>query len=326
MPCAGASDGGGSIRIPAACCGLFGLKGSRGLVPHGPLYGEGLNGSATDGVVSRTVRDSARMLDAIAGPAPESPYLIEKSATPYADELGQPSGKLKIAYFTETAINPNPDAEAVKAVDDAAALLESLGHEVTELPKAPFDDAQLAEDFLIGWFAYCAWGVAEAKEYAGARNRDFENDTLIMAALGRGAGAVAFCSAVERKQDHVRALAAFHEQYDLLLTPSLATPPPTIGAVRAARRTACHRGRAAEAARRWAAAPHVDRHRHDREEPRLGAVHAAGQHHRPPGDERAAALDGGRAAAGRAVRRQTRVRGAAAAAGSGAGTGAAVGR
>ena len=90
-----------------------------------------------------------------------------------------------------TAINPNPDAEAVQAVDTTAALLESLGHEVTELPKAPFDDAQLAEDFLIGWFAYCAWGVAETKDMTGARDKDFENDTLIMAALGRGAA----CSA-----------------------------------------------------------------------------------------------------------------------------------
>ncbi|MEI2702818.1 MAG: amidase [Baekduia sp.] len=230
VPCAGASDGGGSIRIPAGCCGLFGIKPSRGLIPHGPLQGEGLNGSATDGVVSRSVRDSARMLDVLAGPAAESPYLIQGSETPYADEVGADPGRLKIAYFTETAINPSPDAEAVRAVDDAAALLESLGHEVTALPTAPFDDAQLAEDFLIGWFAYCAWGVAEAKALTGAKDRDFEDDTLIMAALGRGAGAVAFCSAIERKQDHVRALAAFHEQHDLLLTPTLATPPPKVGA------------------------------------------------------------------------------------------------
>lgn len=229
VPCAGASDGGGSIRIPAACCGLFGLKASRGLVPSGPNAGEGLNGSSTNGVVSRSVRDSAAMLDVLAGPAPESPFLAATSESTYLSEVGQPSGRLKIGFFSATTINPTPDPEAEAAVDGAATLLESLGHEVTELPKAPFDDTQLAVDFLTGWFAYCAWGVAEAKDLAGASNRDFENDTRLMAQLGQGAGAVAFCSALERKQDHVRAIAAFHEQYDLLLTPSLATPPPKIG-------------------------------------------------------------------------------------------------
>jgi Asp-tRNA(Asn)/Glu-tRNA(Gln) amidotransferase A subunit family amidase len=230
VPCAGASDGGGSIRIPAACCGLFGLKAGRGLVPSGPLHGEGLGGSSTNGVVSRSVRDSAAMLDVLAGPAPASPYLPATIDGTYLSEIGQAPGKLKIAYFAKTTINPTPDGEAIAAVDGTVHLLESLGHEVTELPRAPFDDAQLAEDFLTGWFAYCAWGVAETKAATGASNNEFENDTLIMAALGRGAGAVAFCSALERKQDHVRKLAEFHEQYDLLLTPSLATPPPKVGA------------------------------------------------------------------------------------------------
>jgi len=230
VPCAGASDGGGSIRIPAAACGLFGLKVGRGLVPAGPLEGEGLNGSAVDGVVSRTVRDSAAMLDVLAGGAPESPYAVAMPEGPYAGEVGQASGTLRIGYFTATNINPTPDAEAVAAVENAAALLESLGHEVVELPTAPFDDAQLAEDFLFGWFGFCAYAVAEAKLRGGARNRDFENDTLLMAQLGAGAGVISLCGAMERKQDHVRALAAFHEDYDLLLTPTLATPPPKIGA------------------------------------------------------------------------------------------------
>lgn len=230
VPAAGASDGGGSIRIPAACCGLFGLKASRGLIPSGPASGEGLLGSATDGVVSRTVRDSAAMLDVLAGPAPESPYIVTPAEGGYANEVGKDPGKLKIAYFVPTAINPQPHAEAYAATENAAKLLESLGHEVTQLHAAPFDDHQLAEDFLLGWFAFCAWGMEEAKKLGGAKNSDFEVDTQIMAALGRGAGAVAFVGAVERKQDHVRALSAFHADYDLLMTPSLATPPPTIGA------------------------------------------------------------------------------------------------
>lgn len=230
VPCAGASDGGGSIRIPAACCGLFGLKASRGLIPTGPALGEGLLGSATDGVVSRTVRDSAAMLDVLAGPAPESPFIVTPAEEGYSGEVGKDPGKLRIGYFVPTAVNPVPDREAFAAAENAAVLLESLGHEVTKLDRAPFDDAQLAEDFLLGWFAFCAWGVDEAKKLSGAGDSAFEDDTLIMAALGKGAGAVAFCGAIERKQDHVRALADFHSRYDLLMTPSLATPPPVIGA------------------------------------------------------------------------------------------------
>jgi len=230
VPCAGASDGGGSIRIPAACCGLFGLKPGRGLVPSGPRQGEGLNGSSTNGVISRSVRDSAAMLDVIAGPAPESPYLPALPQRPLAEEVGQDPGRLRIGWCTASAVNPAPHSEALQAAEDAAVLLTELGHEVERLPRQPFDDRRLAEDFLTGWFAYCATTVAEVKQLTGAGDDGFETDTLVMAALGRGAGAVAFCSALERKQDHVRALAGFHEHYDLLLTPTLATPPPAIGA------------------------------------------------------------------------------------------------
>src|SRR5690606_3013486 len=88
VPCAAASDGGGSIRIPASACGLFGLKPSRGLVPAGPLISEALGGTATNGVISRSVRDTAAMLDVLVGPSPDSGYLPAVPDTPYADELG----------------------------------------------------------------------------------------------------------------------------------------------------------------------------------------------------------------------------------------------
>ncbi|EHN12585.1 6-aminohexanoate-cyclic-dimer hydrolase [Patulibacter medicamentivorans] len=229
VPVAGASDGGGSIRIPAACCGLFGLKAGRGLVPSGPLVGEGLHGSATHGVLSRSVRDSAAMLDLLAGADAASPYDAPRPAGPLLDEVGRDPGRLRIGVRVPSAITPDPDPEAHAAVAAAVAALEELGHEVVELPEAPYDDAALAKDFLTSWFVSLAWQVSEIKRRTGCGDEGFERDTLIMAALGRGTSGVAYCDALERRQLHVRRLAEFHAGHDLLLTPTLATPPPRIG-------------------------------------------------------------------------------------------------
>ncbi len=230
VPAAGASDGGGSIRIPASACGLFGLKASRGLVPSGPLHGEPLGGTATDGVISRSVRDSAAMLDVLVGPTARSPYLPATPTTSYADEVGQDPGTLRIGLCTASSINPSPDPEAVAAATATAALLESLGHHVEHLDAAPFDDAALAKDFLTSWFVYCAHSVDEAKRVSGSGDSGFEDDTLTMAALGRATSPVDLVRAIEDRHHHVRRLAEFHETYDLLLTPTTATPPPRIGA------------------------------------------------------------------------------------------------
>ena len=231
VPCAAASDGGGSIRIPASACGLFGLKPSRGLVPSGPLVQEGLGGTATHGVVSRTVRDTAAMLDVLVGPSPDAPYLAALPSTPYADEVGQDPGTLRIGLCTTSSINPTPHPEAVAAATRAGQLLESLGHEVEELSRQPFDDAALARDFLTTWFAYAADSVAEARAFSGAGDSGFEPDTLVMAALGRATKPVTLVRAIEDRQLHVRRLAEFHASYDLLLTPTTAMPPPRIGAL-----------------------------------------------------------------------------------------------
>lgn len=230
VPVAGASDGGGSIRIPAACCGLFGLKVGRGLVPAGPLSGESLHGSAVNGVISRSVRDSAAMLDVLAGPEPTSPYAPQVPAGRFADEIEREPGRLRIGVYVPSAINPTPDPEAYAAVAAATKLLDELGHEVVELPRAPYDDAALAKDFLTTWFTSLAWQVAAIKRDTGCGDRAFELDTLLMAALGRGTSGVDYLAALERRHDHVRKLAAFHADHDLLLTPTLATPPPRIGA------------------------------------------------------------------------------------------------
>jgi len=231
VPCAAASDGGGSIRIPASACGLFGLKPSRGLVPSGPLVQEGLGGIATHGVVSRSVRDTAAMLDVLVGAGPDAPYLPALPATPYADEVGQDPGRLRIGLCTASTINPTPHAEAVVAATLAGELLESLGHEVELLDRQPFDDAALARDFLTTWFVYAADSVAQAKRVSGSGDSGFEPDTLVMAALGRATDPVALVRAIEDRHLHVRRLTEFHATYDLLLTPSTALPPPRIGAL-----------------------------------------------------------------------------------------------
>ncbi len=229
VPVAGASDGGGSIRIPAACCGLFGLKAGRGLVPYGPLVGEPLHGAAVNGVISRSVRDSAAMLDLLSGADATSPYAPGLPDGPLLDEVAREPGRLRIGFYATSAINPHPDGESVAAVDAAAKLLESLGHDVEPVP-APYDDAALARDFLALWFANVAWLVDSIKQETGAGDEGFEQDTLIMAALGRRLGSVAHVAALERRHEHVRALARFHAAgYDLLLTPTLAATPPRIG-------------------------------------------------------------------------------------------------
>ena len=107
--------------------------------------------------------------------------------------------------------------------------LTELGHHVDELPQAPFDDAALAREFLLTWFVYAAWELAEAKRLTGAGDESFERDTLIMAALGRATSSVDYVNAVQRRHEHTRRLTTFFESYDLLLTPTLATPPPKIG-------------------------------------------------------------------------------------------------
>ncbi|MCD6640608.1 MAG: amidase [Nocardioides sp.] len=229
VPCAGANDGGGSIRIPASACGLFGLKASRGLVPAGPAAGEMMLGSAINGVVSRSVRDTAAMLDVLAGDTDVSPYR-GAPATPLLDEVAQEPGRLRIAVSTQSSINPSPHPEAIAAARTTADLLRSLGHEVVELDRMPFDDAALARDFLTTWFAWCAWQVDDARRRAGAKDADFEPDTLVMAALGRATKPVDLVAAIEARHGHTRSLAAFHAEFDLLLTPTTATPPPRIGA------------------------------------------------------------------------------------------------
>lgn len=229
VPCAGASDGGGSIRIPAACCGLVGIKPGRGLTPSGPGTGESMHGAAVQGVVSRTVRDSAAMLDVILGGEPGGPFVPGLPDAPFASNVGADPGRLRIGVRVPCAITPSPHPEAYAAVEATVKALTELGHDVEELPQAPFDDAALAREFLRAWFVYTAWELAEAKRVSGAGDEAFERDTLILAAIGRATSSVDYLDAVQKRHEHTRRLTDFFESYDLLMTPTLATPPPKIG-------------------------------------------------------------------------------------------------
>ncbi|RRO14227.1 amidase [Saccharopolyspora rhizosphaerae] len=230
VPVAAASDGGGSIRIPAACTGLVGLKPGRGLLPAGPVESEQFHGMATNGVISRTVRDSAAMLDALFGSEPTSPYVVETPRRPLADQLDDAPGALRIGYTTRCALREKPHPEAVRAVERSAELLTELGHHVEEVDP-PHDDRRLGRDFLLMWFVKQAAEVQRIKRETGCGDEAFELDTLVMAALGRSTGAIALHEAQERRREHVAALAGFHDEFDLLMTPSLGEPPIEIGAL-----------------------------------------------------------------------------------------------
>ena len=230
VPAAGANDGGGSIRIPAACNGLVGLKPSRGLMPYGPQSGEPMFGFVTQGVLSRTVRDTAGLCDVLVGADPAAEYSGERPRESFTAQITRPPQPLRIGYSSWSALTPDPHPEAIAAVEDAAKLLAELGHHVEEA-RPDYDDAALGRDFLTVWFAQLHGEVTAAKQRLGARDKDFEADTLVVAELGRSAGVGALLAALDERATYVRALAEFHEGYDCYLTPMLAKPPLPVGAL-----------------------------------------------------------------------------------------------
>ena len=231
VPIAGASDGGGSIRIPAASTGLFGLKPGRGRTPWGPERAEKMHGAAMNHVLSRSVRDSALMLDATHGPEIGSLFKLAPPARPYLDEVTRDPGPLTVGFTVRSPLGTEVDAEAVKAVEDAAHLLESLGHRV-ERAEPNLDGEQLARDFLRTWFAHVAVTVDDIRRETGCDDDGFEIDTLTMAAIGRTLGAHEYVETYGHWYDYSRALSEFHARYDVYMTPALGTPAPRIGEVK----------------------------------------------------------------------------------------------
>jgi amidase len=227
VPMAAGNDGGGSLRIPAACCGLFSLRPSRGRVSSGPGIGEVWFGASSEGVISRSVRDSALALDLLQGAEPGDPFVIAPPAEPYAQAMLREPGRLRIGFTTVSPIGTEVHPEAAHAVRQAAKLLESLGHHVEEA--APqIDGAALAQSYLHVYFGQIPAAVARAKAL-GAREGDLELMNRILVTLGRSVSAVELTTQLNRWNEFSRSLAAFHSQFDVLLTPTLAAPPITHG-------------------------------------------------------------------------------------------------
>src|SRR3954453_730714 len=182
LPLAHASDGGGSIRIPASACGVFGLKPSRGRNPIGPDRGEGWGGFSCGHVVSISVRDSAAMLDAVHGPEPSSPYVAPAPERPFADEVRRDPGKLRITFTDQSPYGERIDPEIAAAVREVATLLGGLGHHVEErAPVLPADPAVVMATIVA---ANTALSVPSAEQRCGRAmtDRDFELLTLASAA------------------------------------------------------------------------------------------------------------------------------------------------
>ncbi|GAB4040772.1 amidase [Spirosoma gilvum] len=231
VPAATASDGGGSIRIPASCCGLFGLKPSKGRVTLGPRYGELWNGAVTGLAVTRSVRDSAALLDAIAGPMPGDPYFLPAPERPFREEVGREPGKLRIAFSTQ-ALMPGQavDPECIQAVQNTAKLLEKLGHTVEEIP-LPYEKSIVTEAFFVNVLSETAATLRELGEYLGrpARRDDVELNTWAQARLAEGFSAADAAYQKRRWNTLNRSMGRLHETYDLFLTPTLPRQPIAIG-------------------------------------------------------------------------------------------------
>src|ERR1044071_7980988 len=230
VPAAHASDGGGSIRIPASHCGLVGLKPTRGRNPQGPFGGERWASLVEEHVVTRSVRDTAALLDATTGPDDGAPYQVREPARPFADEVGQPPGVLRIAVATQALFADTLHPDCIAAVTDATSLARSLGHQVEEAVP-PFDRTALIRAYLLVVAAGVSVEIAVAAMRAGrpARARDVEPTTWLLHVLARTLTAADYAAAVNDIRRAGRQVAAFFARYDVLLTSTAARPPVTLG-------------------------------------------------------------------------------------------------
>jgi amidase len=233
VPLAHANDGGGSIRIPASCCGLFGLKPTRARNPLGPDHGDPGWGLAVEHAVTRSVRDSAALLDATAGPRPGSlgdPYWAPAPQRPFLQGVGADPGRLRVAFTTVAPTSVPIDPDCVAAVRDAAALCESLGHTVEEASPA-IDGPAWAAAFTTLWAAGCAAAIAYWAHQTGRSPTPEQFEPYTWALQQRGHECTAFDVTVaqQRLQQGSLEVARFFTRYDLWLTPTLAEPPPPLG-------------------------------------------------------------------------------------------------
>lgn len=230
LPAAHATDSGGSIRIPASCNGLVGLKPTRGLLPTGPHRGDASHGLSHEHALTRSVRDCAAILDATAGPDLGAPYFTQRPAEPYLQAIARPPRRLRVAWTTTTFRGQQVDPECRLAVEHAARLLQDLGHDVE--PGAPRFDAQAlgAACGTLLLTGLAANVVARERQLGrSATDDELEAVTREAIALGRQTSGVQYAAAFATINQEVRAIGRYFGTVDILLTPTLATPPIPLG-------------------------------------------------------------------------------------------------
>ncbi len=232
VPWAGGGDGGGSIRIPASCCGIFGLKPTRGRTPTGPTRGELWQGAAIEHCLTRSVRDSAAMLDAVAGPDAGAPYFATPPTRPFLDEVTTPPGKLRIAFTASPLLGHTVHKDCEAALADAVQLLESLGHELVEAAP-PVDRERFNRSFLTVVAGELHAELVEAAALLGksVSRSDVEYTTWALHLLGGSLSAGTFAEAEHYLRKASRPIGRFFEDFDALVTPTMAVPPFPIGAL-----------------------------------------------------------------------------------------------
>jgi amidase len=231
VPAAHASDGGGSIRIPASNCGLFGLKPTRDRIPL-QTPDSSWGGLATHHVLTRSVRDCAALLDALEGRSPGQVEGLESPEVPFAQQLGEAPSGLRIALCTDALLADDTHPDCVEAAEQAAKLCESLGHTVTRA-KPRFDRAAMTRAYLL----MVACGTAAAvRKYEGERGKpvtiaELEAKTWLLRAIGEAVSASEYLVELGRIHQASAEIRELYRDYDLLLTPTLAQPPLRVGAI-----------------------------------------------------------------------------------------------
>jgi amidase len=227
-----ANDGGGSIRVPAAECGLVGLKPSRGRVSHGPEAGEAWAGGTIDGVVTRTVRDTAAILDCISRPMPGDPYVAPPFARPLIDEVGAEVEQLRIGFIDRPGADYFMDDPSCReAVAEAARLLESLGHVVEPSGPAAMFEPEFSSSFIVVIAADTELELREFEKLLGRplRADELEPRNQAYRAGAPGIDAITYLEARAWIAAWTRRMSMWWEDYDLLLTPTVGGPPPPLG-------------------------------------------------------------------------------------------------
>ncbi len=230
IPMAQASDGGGSIRIPASCCGLFGLKPTRARTPLGPVSLEGWGGQSIFHCVSVSVRDSAALLDVTSGPEKGAPYRSAYQEKSFLEQINIEPGNLKIGYLEDSSISVDEDVKEV--MNSTIDLCQKLGHSV-EGTKINFSSEEISLAIITIISSNVSYAVKSQSDQTGREisNEYFENVTLQMAENGNNFSATDYVNAIKINHRLGQELEKMFDQYDVLLSPVLASPPVKIGTI-----------------------------------------------------------------------------------------------